>query len=103
MRYLVLLIPFLFVGCMFAGTEVKVDPEAKTLHFKRPWLGGPVSFTGKIKTPEGLEAEWTWESDVNLDVAGSVAIEQQKAVNAALELANNVVGTAGAVAGVPTP
>jgi len=83
------LVPLLF-SCIQAGTSVEYDAATKTMRFNRPWLGGPVEFSGTLELPDGTKVQWVWKSDVDLDPAANVRAAEVATIQRAVELAAEI-------------
>lgn len=93
MRYLILLLGL--SGCTWAGTSAEYDPETGKIAFERGWLGGPVDMEAEVTKPDGTVYRMKWKSDINLDAAQAVRLEEVKTVNRALETLEKAASAAG--------
>ena len=92
---LLLIVLLSATGCTTAGTHARYNPETHEFTFDRPWLGGPVSLEVDATLPDGTVLKLKWMSDVNLDAAQAVRLEEVKTLNRALELAAQNIPSGG--------
>lgn len=83
-----------FSSCVMPETSLEFERNPETgavravLH--RGWQAGPVSVQSEYTGPDGTHITASWQSDINLDAAQAVRLEEIKALNKALEMAAKV-------------